>query len=111
MTKKVILILVAMALVVAAGTVTKTGAYQFTLFRPAAVNGSVLQPGDYKLVLRDSMAIVTAQDGTTLQAPVKVETAPSKFDNTALTIELRDSKPVISEIDLRGSKIKLLFAH
>ena len=111
MMKKLVLVLVAVALVAVAGNVAKLGTYQFNLSRPAAVNGSMLQPGVYKLVVRDTMAFVTAHDGRTMQAPVKIESAPSKFDTTAVTIDVRDGKPVVSEIDLGGSKTKLLFAQ
>lgn len=111
MTKKLVLVLVVMALVAVAGNVPKAGTYQFTLSRQAAINGSVLQPGDYKLVVRDTNAVVTAHDGRTAEATVKIETAPAKFPTTAVTIQVHDGKPVISEIDLGGSKTKLLFAQ
>ena len=107
--KRLVLVLVAVALAAVAGNVPKLATYQFSLFKPAAVNGSVLQPGEYKLVVHDATAFVTAQDGKTVQAPVKIESAPSKFDTTALTIEVQDGKPVIAEIDLGGSKTKLGF--
>ena len=47
MSTKVVLVLLVLALVAAAGTVTKLGVYQVTLSRPAAVNGITLKPGDY----------------------------------------------------------------
>ena len=111
MSKKLVLVLLGMALVAMAGSVTKLGVFQFTLDRPAAVNGSVLQPGQYKLVVRETTASMIAQDGRTVEAPVKIETVASKFDATAITIEVRNSKTVLSEIDLGGRKTKLLFAQ
>ena len=111
MSKKLVLIFLAIAFVLAAGSIPKVATYQFTLYRPAAVNGSVLQPGSYKVFVRDAVAFVTAQDGHVVQAPVKIETAPTKFETSSLTIDGQGSNAVLSEIGLGGSKTKLLFGR
>jgi len=111
MSTKLVLVFVVLALVASAGTATKMEVYRFTLKDPAALNGLLLQPGDYKLVVHDNRATVTGPDGQTAEVTVKKETAPSKFDTTALTIEVKNSKPEISEIDFGGSKTKLYFAQ
>jgi hypothetical protein len=112
MPTKVVLVLVILALVAAAGTVSKLGVYQVTLSRPAAVNGITLKPGDYKLLVGDARITMTAKDGgNAIEAPVRIESVPVRFDITVVTYETHDSKTAISEIDLGGSKTKLVFAQ
>ena len=112
MTKKLAIVLLVLACVVIAGTVTKTSTYNVTLFKSAAVNGSVLKAGDYKLVVGDAKVTLIAKDGgATVESPVKFETAAAKFGTTVVTYEDKNSKTVVSEIDLGGSKTKILFAQ
>ena len=109
MAKKLALFLIASAVAATAGSVPKAPVYRFTLHDPAAVNGNVLQPGEYKVVVKDTKASLTDSAGKTVEASVKVETAASKFDSTAVTIQVLNSKPVLAEIDFGGSKTKLFF--
>src|SRR5689334_13767804 len=111
MLQKLTLVSVLCALAATAGTVPNAPVYRFTLAQPASVNGAVLQPGNYKVAVHEAKAIVTSEEGRVVEAPVKVEAAPSKFATTAVTIEVRDGKPVLVELDLGGRKTKLLFAQ
>ena len=111
MSRKLVLATIVFALSGMAGTVPNGATYRFTLAQPASVNGAVLQPGNYKVAIHDSNAIVTNEDGKAVEAAVKVETAPTKFATTAVTIEVHNNKPVIVEVDLGGRKTKLLFVQ
>lgn len=112
MLKRIALVTTALASFAFAGSVTKLPVYQVTFAKPAAVNGAVLKPGDYKLVVRDAKAIITPKEGgSPVEAPVKIENAPSKFDVTVITYQTQKSGNAVSEIDLGGSKTKLMFAQ
>ena len=57
--------------------------YHVTLTEPSVVNGTTLKPGDYRIEVNNDTA--TIREGRhVVEAPVKVETSPTKFDNTAV---------------------------
>ena len=62
MWKNVLLILAVFALVASAGTVP-VGHYRITLSQPAAVQGTVLKPGDYSLILKDTKLTFIGENG------------------------------------------------
>jgi hypothetical protein len=108
MAKRLVLVFVVLALVAAAGTVTKLGNYQITFAKAAAVNGTMLKPGDYRLVVGDAKITITPKEGgKAVEAPVKIENTTAKFDSTIVTYD----KNNVTEIDLGGSRIKLVFAQ
>jgi hypothetical protein len=112
MSKRLVLILVVLALVATAGTVTKLATYQITLSKPTTVSGTVLAAGDYKLIVGDAkITIVPQHGGKAVEAAVKIDTAKIKFDNTVITSTDIKGTAVFAEIDLGGTKTKLLFAQ
>lgn len=112
MLKRFSLIFAVVTSLAIAGSVPKPGVYEFTMAKSAAVSGTVLQPGDYKLVLGDAKVTITPKNGgKALEAPVKIESAATKFGVTTITYQKQDSGNVISEIDLGGSKNKVLFVQ
>ena len=112
MTKRFALVLAVLALVANAGTVVKPTAYQITLSKPTAVSGTVLPAGDYKLVVADAKVTITSREsGKAVEARVKIENVSSKFDTTAIQYTAVKGAYVFSEIDLGGSKTKLVFAQ
>jgi hypothetical protein len=112
MSQRFVLVLLVLALVASAGTVPKLTVYQVKLVKPAVVSGVVLRPGDYKLLVRDTTATLSPSNGgAAVETPVKLETAASKFDSTVITYQSENGKIAISEIDLGGTKTKLLFAQ
>jgi hypothetical protein len=111
MLKRFVLV-AALASFAVAGSVTKLPVHQVTLVKPAVLNGAALKPGDYKLVVGDAKVILTPKEGgNAMEAPVKIVSAPTKFDVTVITYQTESSGDVISEIDLGGSKTKLMFAQ
>ena|SRR5579883_1372490 len=112
MSKRIVLVLALGALVAFAGTVPKVSVYQLTLVKPAVVSGTTLKAGDYKLTIHDATVTLTSKEGgASVQAPVKIQTSAEKFDATAVTYQSTNGSAVVSEIDLGGSKIALLFAQ
>ena len=60
----------------------------------------------------DARITMPAKDGgSAIEAPVRIESAPARFDVTVVTYKTHDSKTAIFEIDLDGSKTKLVFAQ
>src|ERR1035438_1828317 len=103
MAKKLVLVLAVLALIASAGTVTKFSVYQVTLFKAATVNNTELKAGDYKIAVGDAKVTITpAAGGSPVVVPIKIESVARKYDGTVVTYESRDSKNVISEIDLGG---------
>ena len=112
MAKRLVLVFAVLVSIAVAGSVTKLGVFHVTLSRTIVLSGNVLRPGDYKLVVADTKITLMAPDGGgAVEAPAKIESASSKFDTTAVTYETNNSKNVISEIDLGGTKTKLMFVH
>ena len=110
MFKKLVLILAVVALVASAGTVPVGGHYKITLTQPAAVQGTDLKAGDYRIDLTDSKVTIIADNGKHMaEVTVKVETQESKFDTTTVRINTASGKAVIAEIRLGGTKTKLIF--
>lgn len=95
-------------LVVALGVVSaKT--YKVTVYQPAVVGDTELQPGDYKLDVQDTK-IVLKSGNVAAESPVKVETADSKFSATTVMYTTADGKTRVHEIRLGGTNIKLILS-
>ena len=110
MFKKLVLILAVAALVAFAGTVPTGSHYKITLIQPAAVQGTTLKAGDYRINLMDSKVTIIADNGKTMaEATVKVETQETKFDNTTVRLDTASGKAVIAEIRIGGTKTRLVF--
>ncbi len=111
MSKRLVLVIAALALIASAGTVTKLPTYTITLAKPATVSGTLLKPGDYKIAVGAAKVTITPRNGgVSVDAPVTIDTAKFKFDNTVITYVNQQNTETISEIDLGGTKTKLTFA-
>jgi hypothetical protein len=109
MFQKLALILAVSALIASAGTVPAVGHYTITIFEPAAVQGTVLQPGEYHLTLADTKLTITPENRKhPLDLKVKVETQDRKFEGTSVQLDTVSGKSVITEIRLGGTKTKLI---
>ncbi len=104
MIKKALFTFATVAITVASAA----NSYRLTVFEPSMVNGIELKPGDYKIELKDSTAIIT-RGKQTVTAPVKIETSPSKFSSTTVRYTNGNGKPSVDEIRLGGTKTKLVF--
>ena len=66
--------------------------YHVKLSEPSVINGATLKPGDYRVEVNNDTA--TIREGhQVVEAPVKVETGPTKFDNTAVLYHRVDATP------------------
>ena len=66
--------------------------YHVKLTEPSVINGSTLKPGDYRVEVNNDTA--TIREGRhVFEAPVKVETSPTKFDTTAVLYHRADATP------------------
>jgi hypothetical protein len=81
--------------------------YSITLFEPSVIGGTELKPGDYTLELKDEKVVIK-KGRQTCEAPVKVETADSKYSSTSVRYRNGDGKYHIQEIHLGGTTMKLV---
>lgn len=87
--------------------VASARSYSITLYEPSVIGGAELKPGDYRLELKDEKVVISKgkQMG---EAPVKVETADSKYSTTTVRYRNGDGKYHIQEIHLGGTNMKLV---
>ena len=104
MTKKIILSLATLALALSAET------HRLTLFQPTTLNGKELKPGDYKIELKDSKAVIS-RGKQSVESAVRVESSDAKFTNTSVRYANGDGKYDLKEIRLGGTKTKLVFGE
>jgi hypothetical protein len=98
--------LAALALSVASAA----SAYKVTLFQPSLVNGTELQPGVYRVELKDNKAVIS-RGKQSVEAPVTTETAASKFASTTVRFNNGDGKYRLQEIQIGGTNTKLVFSN
>ena len=101
--KKILILFVVLGMAV----IASAKSYSITLFEPSIIGGSELKPGDYKLELKDEKVVI--RKGKQIgEAPVKVETADSKYSTTTVRYRNGDGKYRIQEIHLGGTNMKLV---
>jgi hypothetical protein len=104
MTKRLLISLLLAALAVASA---KT--YNIDFENPVTVAGTELKAGGYRLDLVGDKVVIT-NGKQSVESPVKVEEAGSKFGTTLVRISNADGKMLVQEIDLGGTKTKLIFS-
>jgi hypothetical protein len=84
--------------------------YKIDLPQPAVLGDMQLAPGTYSVDVVDQKAVI--RNGKMHgEAPVKVETADTKYSTTTLRFSNADGKMHLQEIHVGGSKTKLVFAE
>jgi hypothetical protein len=78
----------------------------FRLEKPATLGTNTLKAGDYKIAVNGDQAVIKRKDGMSFTVPVKIEQAEKKFNDTSLGF---DASGVLTEIDLGGSKTRIVF--
>ena len=100
------------ALGVASLGIASAKSYDIVLTSPAMAGNLELKPGAYQLKVEGSQAVFTdVQTSKTWTAPVKVEAAATKFDETTVESTHQGDMAHIHTIDLAGSKTKLEFGQ
>jgi hypothetical protein len=84
--------------------------YKITLHQPTLVAGKELKPGVYKLEVNESTAKLS-QGKQTVETPVKMETADTKFRDTSVRYRNGDGKYRVEEIRIGGTSTRLVFAN
>jgi hypothetical protein len=102
--------ILSVALAIAGNIPTLGSGFQVVLLAPSIVNGTELQPGEYRVTFGENK-IIWAHGQILLETPAKIETADSKFDATSVYTIEKDSKQVVSEIHLKGSKTRIVLAR
>lgn len=72
------------------------------------MKGTELKAGDYRLDLQDGKAVI-ASGQQKVEVSVKVENADKKYGSTNVVYTEENGKHFVKEIQLRGTKTKLLF--
>lgn len=107
MLTKFVLAFSILALVAAfSGTLPATA--HVTLAKPAVVDGTALKAGDYRLLIGDGKVTFNI-DKQSFDIPAKVETSSKKFDANQVQYDVVRSQTTIQEIDLGGTKTRLIF--
>jgi hypothetical protein len=106
--KKFVLLFSTLALVVASAA---ENTYHFTLQEPASVNGAILKPGDYKIQVEGDKAILKSGKKTVMETPAKLETAEHKYSATAVDLDNVNTTPRINEIQIGGTKTRIVFSN
>ena len=82
--------------------------YKVTLTEPAVIAGSVVKAGDYRIVVNGEKATLTSGK-TSLEVPVKVETATRKFQFTSVECRTEAGKNMLDDIHVGGTTTTLVF--
>jgi hypothetical protein len=110
MLQKFFVVFAILALVMAsAGTVPAPGSsFRVNISQPSVVKGSDLKPGEYRVNMA-AEKVTFVMGRTNVEAPVKIETSPEKFNATAVRYVTENGKAVISEIRVGGTNTRLIF--
>ena len=82
--------------------------YSVTLFEPSTFGAKELKPGDYRLELNGDKAVIKAGKNT-VEAAVKVENGPEKFQHTVVKYGVGDGKYRVQEIRIAGTNTTIVF--
>ena len=104
MTKKIILSFATLALALSAET------HRLTLFQPTTLNGKELKPGDYKVEVKDSKAVIS-RGKEIVESAVRVENTDAKYGATSVRYVKGEGKMNLQEIRLGGTKTTLVFGE
>ena len=77
---------------------------------PSVVDGTVLKPGDYRVEVNGSQAIIKG-DKQRVGTSVRVEDTPAKSPYTSVQYNTANGNYRVEEIRLRGTKAKLVFGE
>lgn len=99
------------AFALSSAAVLSAKSYDIVLDSPSQAGQVQLSKGEYRVKLQGSNAVFTNIDtGKKFTAPVKVENAAKKFDETAVEAVTQNGTAHIKSIDLGGSTTQLEFA-
>jgi hypothetical protein len=89
------------------GAVGQAATYHVTLLKPTVVAGQELKPGEYKVEVNNSTAVIS-RGKQSVEAKVKTESTDKKNDATSVRYYKDGDKYKLQEIVIGGSKTKLV---
>jgi hypothetical protein len=100
-------------LLLIAGTLALTGlagaeTYSFKILDSVTLDGKELKPGNYKVEVKDSVAVIRSGKDST-EVRVKTENGTRKYDSTSVRYTVEGGKNNLEEIHIGGTKTKLIF--
>lgn len=106
MTKRILMVFAVLGL----AAIASAKSYSLRLFEPSVIGGTELKPGDYTLELQDQKVVIH-HGKKSCEAPVKVETADTKYSSTSVRYSNGDGKYHVQEIHLGGTNMKLVVSE
>lgn len=104
MTTKSLLMIGTLAL----ASIASAKSYDIILSAPTKAGNVQLNAGEYNLKVKGTNAVFTnVETGKSFTAPVKVQQAAKKFDNTAVDTKSNNGADEIKTIELGGSMTQL----
>ena len=92
------------------GAMGYAATYNVTLLKPTVVAGKTLQPGEYKIEVNNSTAVIR-RGKHSVEAKVKTESADKKFNSTTLKYYKEGEALKLQEIGIGGSTTKLVLTE
>ncbi len=103
-------LLIVTALAIASMSIASAKSYEIVLNTPATAGKTELRAGHYRVKVNAGFAEFFNMDNShTTMVPVKVETAKTRFDNTAVDTKTENGTQQIQSIELQDSNSVLEF--
>jgi hypothetical protein len=103
-------ILIVAALAIASLSIASAKSYEIVLNSPTQAGKTELRAGHYIVKVNGAFAeFLNIDNSHTTMVPVTVETAKSKFDNTAVDTKTENGVSQLQSIELQDSNSKLEF--
>lgn len=110
MTARSLILLGALSLSTLGTAMAGVKSYGFTVSVPIQAGDAQLKPGEYKVKVDGTQAVITRSDSSkSFTVQVTVEQNDKKFDSTVVRGVDKGGVNTIGEIDLGGSTTKLVF--
>ena len=100
-----------LAIAVAGLALASSKTYRIDLSQAAQLGDMELAPGSYKVTVVDDQKAIITNGKMHGEAPVKVETAPTKASSTRLRFNIANGKTKLDAIFIGGSTTELVFAE
>jgi hypothetical protein len=104
-----IFIVLSLASLAFAGTITKSKKYDVTFKVPTMAGKVRLAPGAYKLQIIGDNATFTDANNKAFTVPVKIKTAKTKYDVTSVEASSKTGEDVIQAISFAGTTTQVEF--
>jgi hypothetical protein len=92
------------------GAVGYAATYNVTLLKPTVISGKTLKPGEYKVEVNNSTAVIR-HGKESVEAKVKTESADKKFNSTTLKYFKDGEAYKLQEIGIGGSTTRLVLGE